>query len=450
MSHAEGRSTATIADAPPACPVSQFAQSFDPFEDAYLQDPYSVFARARREEPVFYAPGIDYWVVSRYDDVHAVLADKVTFSADEATRPLKDVCPAAGQKLAEAEVAEHPYLVNEDDPVHTPRRMILRQKLTPKEVAKLEPKVRQFVTQYLDAIVARGRADLVDDLVYEVPALTALLLMGVSDGEAREAKTMASRFALWIWGRPDEDEQVALAEDFVRFYDFAREHVKTLFEHPGDDYISNAIRLSREQGKEDLFSPTYLYAIMQGHLYAGHETTTNAAANGFKALLEHPDQWELLCQDPKLIPNAVEEILRYQSSVPVWRRRARVATTIGGVDVPADARIMLLTASANHDDAMFGDGERFDVRRDDARKHLAFGWGKHRCLGEGLARMEMRVILEETTRRLPHMRLVEGQSYEYSPNTSFRGPFHVLAEWDPSENPVPADRPRPGRAQDVA
>jgi cytochrome P450 len=163
--------------------------------------------------------------------------------------------------------------------------------------------------------------------------------------------------------------------------------------------------------------------------FAGHETTVNATAGGMRALLEHRAQWEALCSDPALIPNAVEECLRYAPSVPAWRRVTRRPVTIGGVEVPADARLLVALGSANRDAAQFPNGETFDIHRSNAREHVTFGFGRHHCLGADLARMEMRVILEELARRLPGLELDPGQQYQYSPNTSHRGPEHVFVHW---------------------
>jgi len=180
---------------------------------------------------------------------------------------------------------------------------------------------------------------------------------------------------------------------------------------------------------------------MMSGMLAAHETTTNATANAFRVLLEHRRAWEQLCQDPSLIPRAVEECLRYAGSVVAWRRSATKDVTVGGVDIPAGARLLIVTASANRDEAVFDQPDTFDINRTNARRHLTFGLGPHVCMGATLARVEMRIFLETLATRLPHMRLVPAQRFTYLPNTSFRGPRHVLVEWDPAANPFPGDRP---------
>ena len=423
------------------CPVSHFAAEFNPFDEQYQQDPYPVFKAVREQEPVFYSPEIDYWIVSRYEDIIEIFKDTESYSASEAGVMITPPCPAAMDVLAEANFVPSTMLVDEDAPLHPKRRRVFRKGLNDNKVAELEPYTRRFVSQCLDAIVKNGRADMVGDMTFSVPALTAFILMGVPEAEVERVRGYAARFALWLWGRPTDEQQVALAGDYAAYLQYAREHVDKLAENPGEDYMSNVIKAWQKDGNDEVWDKTYLASIMQSHLYASHETTTNAAASGFKSLLENRDQWEAICADPSLIPGAVHEILRYQSSVPTWRRITTKPVRLGGYDLPAGSRVMMLTGSANHDDAKFEDGESFDITRENADEHLAFGWGVHLCLGQGLARMEMRVMLEETTKRLPHLRLVEDQEWTYSPNTSFRGPDHVLVEWDASRNPLPEDRP---------
>jgi cytochrome P450 len=180
--------------------------------------------------------------------------------------------------------------------------------------------------------------------------------------------------------------------------------------------------------------------MMMSASTAAHETTTNARANAIRALLEQRDQWEAICEDPSLIPNAVEECLRFSGSVVAWRRFTTKPATIRGVNIPPGANVLIVMASGNRDEDVFVEPDVLDVRRPNARRHLAFGFGNHTCLAAPLARLELRVILEELTRRLPHMRLIAGQQFPYAPNTSFRGPRTLLVEWDPADNPMPSDR----------
>ncbi len=169
---------------------------------------------------------------------------------------------------------------------------------------------------------------------------------------------------------------------------------------------------------------------MYGQLTAGHETTTALLSSGLKELLGQPEAWEAICRDRDLIPVAVEELLRVSAPVFTWKRRIKAPAQVGGVDLPAGTKLLLLLGSANHDDAVFENPDRIDLERENASRHLSFGLGIHFCLGAPLARLEGRVVLEELSARLPTLRLVAGQRFDYGANTSFRGPSHLLVQWD--------------------
>ena len=171
-------------------------------------------------------------------------------------------------------------------------------------------------------------------------------------------------------------------------------------------------------------------SIVYGFSFAGHETTTNLIANTVRQLLIHSEAWNALCADSTLIANAVEEVLRFDTSVITWRRITTRATEIGGIPIPQGARLLLLLAGAGRDPERFADPDTFDIRRDNARTHLAFGKGIHFCLGAPLARMQARIVLELLCKRLPSLRLVADQVLTFPPNISFRGPEHLWVEWD--------------------
>jgi cytochrome P450 len=178
----------------------------------------------------------------------------------------------------------------------------------------------------------------------------------------------------------------------------------------------------------DLLVDDDVVNIVYSMALAGHETTTSAIAGGLRHLLARPEQWAALCREPGLIPNAVEELLRFDPPILGWRRITTVATEVGGVAVPEGAKIVMLFASAHRDAAHFPDPDVLDVRRPNAVDHLSFGKGVHFCLGAPLARLEVRIVLELLTELAPDLRLVPGQSPAYSPNVLFRTLEHLLVE----------------------
>lgn len=423
------------------CPAGALGEEFDPFAgDSSAW--YAFMRRAREEEPVFYSPVLDYWVVTRWDDVMEVLRDSETYSSANTLEPIKPPCPSALQVMGEYGINPGPSLVDLDPPEHARHRQVFRKSFTPERVAALEPRSRELIDEAIDAVVRKGEADVVTDLVWDAPAKIAFALMGVPEYEVDKIRTGTARMATMGWGVPSDEEQVELATQIGEYWKFAEEQVDRLIaDPPGENLMGDLIRAWREPGNEDMFSRDQLCWIFLNTLFAGHETTSNATAAGIRALLTDRDGWEAICADQSLIPNAVEEILRYDSSVPTWRRVTTRAVTLGGVDLPEGAKLLIGLGSANHDDSHFPEGERFDIRRDNAKDQIAFSWGRHTCLGARLARMEMRVFLEQMTERLPHMELVPDQEWVYSPNTSHRGPEHVLVTWDPAQNPRPEDRP---------
>lgn len=404
------------------CPMS-----FDPFGEEYQQDPAGALAASRAHEPVFYSPDLDYWVVSRYADIKEAFRDTRAYSAAIALDPLTPLGPEARERLASYDFAPGPVLVNEDPPLHLRRRKELAPPLAAAEVAKLEDRIRALVTRYIDGFASRGHADMVDDLLWEVPAIVGLIVAGVPDEDVERARHYTIKMGLFTWGRPSPEHQVEIADQVGRWWRLSGELVDRLKREPGEGWVPRAIEVHRAD--PELVDDNHLQNMMMSGLVAAHETTTNATANALRHLLDEPGVWRSLCADPSLIPNAVEECLRYSSSVLCWRRTAVRDVVLGGVRIPAGGRLLLVIGSGNHDERVFPDPGRFDIHRPNAKRHLTFGVGSHSCIGAPLARLEMRIILEELTRRLPGMRLVPGQKFTYLPNASFHGPRHVLTEW---------------------
>lgn len=422
------------------CPVRD---DFNPFDDRYLADPYTWLRGARSESPIFYSPEIDYVVVTRYDDIKAILRDTATFSPKPTTEPMTPPYPSTVEELSKwgraLQYVTGETLVNEDEPEHSVRRKRITPAFLPASVAKLEAPVREYVNQYIDRFVKNGHADLVDDLAWEVPVRVLFRFMGVPDEDAHYVKEFTAERALFSWGRPSEETQNRMAREVGLFAQYCERHVARLRENLGNDLISEFIRFNEEA--PDTMTDVMIHSYMLNFMFAGHETTTGGSASGFKNLLEHPEQWQALCGDPDLIPDAVEEILRFSAPLIAWHRRATKPASIAGFEITEGARLLLVLGSANHDDLVFEDSEKFDIKRKNARRHMAFGFGGHTCLGAPVARLEMKIFLEELTRRIPHMHLKPGQTFQYSPNASFRGPRHVFVEWDADANPEPGDRP---------
>lgn len=424
---------------PTGCPISPNAAAFDPFVGAYQVDPAEALRWSRAQEPVFFSPKLGYWVVSRYEDVKAVFRDNVTFSPSIALEKMTPSSPEANEILASYSYGMNRTLVNEDEPAHMARRRALMQSFVPDELVHHEAMVRRLTREYVDRFISRGKADLVDDMLWEIPLTVALHFLGVPEEDMATLREYSIAHTVNTWGRPTRDEQLAVADAVGKFWQYAGGVLDKMRADPsGHGWMQYAIR--RQKELPDVVTDSYLHSMMMAGIVAAHETTAHASANAMRLLLTNRDVWSEICANPALIPNAVEECLRYSGSVVAWRRLVMADTAIGEVSIPKGSKLLIVTASANHDERRFENSDELDIYRDNTTDHLTFGYGSHQCMGKNLARMEMRIFLEELTKRLPHMELVPDQTFTFLPNTSFRGPDHLYVQWDPIRNPELRDR----------
>jgi cytochrome P450 len=399
---------------------------FDPFGPPFLDDPYPHFAEHVRRHPVFYAEDLGYWVISRYEDCRRVLRDYHAFSASNALAPVTVPCPAAREALGDGGFRSIPTLTNVDPPAHTRTRRIAQAAFTPRRVAAMADVVRRLVRDYLDRHRLAGRSDIVADLTWELPALVLFNVLGVPASDVTEVKEGAKTRLRFMFGRAGDDEQVDIAHGMARFWRYCEELAVDRRANPRDDFTSDLVHTPDESGQP--LTQQEVATILFGLLLAGHETTTNLLGNGLRRFLEHRERWETLCGEPALVGNAVEEVLRYDSSVIHWRRRAVADVELSGTTIPAGADVLVAIGAANRDPAVFDEPDEFDLRRPNARDHLSFGFGPHICLGAPLARLEANVVFEELIARQPQLRLVEDQRFEFMPIIGFRGPTSLLVE----------------------
>jgi cytochrome P450 len=415
-----------MADTPtgspaPGCPVHA---GFDPLAPEYLDDPYAVMAALPlAETPVFYAPSIGYHVVTRHADIAQVFDDPATYSAAAAQLPLVPLSPEAQQILLAGGHKPQPSMVSLDEPEHGRLRRPTARAFAVKRVNDMRPMIRRVAGQLLDGAAA-GEFDLVGELAFPLPATIVFSLLGAPEADHAQLKQWCGYRAALGWGRPRPEDQVEIATHMAAYRGYLRQLVERKVFARGDDLTSDLLAIHDEDPAR--LTVAEIASIAFSLSFAGHETTTGLIGNTVRRLLEDPGRWDAVVRDPDLIAAAVDETLRFDPSVPVWRRVTTRAVVLAGVALPAGARLFLWLAAANRDPAVFPAPERFDLRRDNADQHLAFGRGLHYCLGAHLGKVETRIVLEELVRRFPRLRLAPGQQLTFHPNISFRGPQRLL------------------------
>jgi len=406
----------------PGCPVHA---EFDPLSEDFLADPYSVLAGLPTDgAPVFYAPAIGYYVITRYADIERVFSDPATFSAAVAQAPLVPLVSDAQQILLAGGHKPQPSMVSLDEPEHARLRKPAARAFSMKRVNAMLPAIETTTARLLDAVAGQAQFDLIGALAFPLPANIVFSLMGVPEQDYPQLKQWCGYRAALSWGRPAPGDQIEIATAIAAYRRYLRDLVDLKAAEPGDDLTSDLLAISAEN--PDKLSRDEIGSILFSLSFAGHETTTGLIGNTVRRLLEDPARWSEIVRHPDLIPSAVEETLRFDPSVPVWRRVTTKPATLGGVNLPHGAKLFLWLAAAGRDATVFRNPDDFDPHRPDADQHLAFGKGLHYCLGANLGKLETQIAVTELARRYPNLCLFPGQDLAFHPNISFRGPQSLL------------------------
>ena len=360
---------------------------YDPYDPEIHADPYPVFGRLREEVPLYYNETYRFYALSRFDDVQNALLDHATFSS------------ARGAILemiqADIEIPDGLFIF-EDPPVHTAYRGVISRVFTPKRMNALEQSVRLLCVSALDSVVD-GRFDFVRDLGARMPMQVIGMLLGIPDGDLEAVREHADTKVRQAPGQPRDFSDSNFADAFFV------EYVDWRATHPADDLMTELLNTEFEDSTGTVRRMTRDEILIFVNLLAtaGNETTNRLIGWSGRVLADHPDQRRDLVADRSLLPNAVEEVLRYESPAQRICRYVTRDVSYYGDTVPAGAVMMLLAGAANRDHRAFPpDGDRFDIRRK-IRHHVAFGYGAHFCLGAALARLEARIALDEVLNRFP-------------------------------------------------
>jgi len=387
---------------------------WDPYSDRFRNDPYPMYRQLRDRAPVHYSPTSKTWTISRHEDVVAVLKDTEVFSSktgggqlDTAIRELPLVAQlqlftrfVAKMRAAPWTMRRARMLIQEDGDSHGRMRDLVNRGFTPRQIQRLEPRIRAIVSGCLAELRAKPQFDLVSELNIPLPVTVIAEMLGVEPDKRHVFKEWSDAIITGATGSAlsnpfDSGVLDAMAELRAYLRPIVRERKK----HPADDLISTLVAAEVDgEGLSDY--EIFLFVLLL--LVAGNETTTNLLGNAVDALLLHPEQLARVSADLRLVPALVEETLRFDGPIQFLTRRTARETTLHGQTIPADAAVVVLLGSANRDERRFPEPDRFDVTRD-ARGHVAFGFGAHFCLGASLARLEAKAALEALVPELPRL-----------------------------------------------
>ena len=360
---------------------------YDPFDVDINADPYPTFRRLRDEAPVYFNERYDVWALSRHSDVEKGLVDWQVFSSSRG-----DILEIIQSGME----APSGVVLWEDPPIHAMHRGLLSRVFTPKAMNELEDKVRGYCVKCLDPLVGADRFDFVTDLGAEMPMRVIGMLLGIPDADQPAIRDRSDDVIRTKPGQPMRVNHNFLAGEMFE------EYIDWRAEHPSDDLMTKLLttEFEDETGTIRTLTRQEVLVYTQVRAGAGNETTGRLIGWLGKVLAEHPDQRRELVENRSLIPNTIEETLRFEPTGPHIARYVARDVEYYGTTVPAGSAMLLLVGSANRDERHYEDPDRFDIRRD-VGHNLTFGYGVHFCLGAALARLEGRVALDEVLNRFP-------------------------------------------------
>jgi cytochrome P450 len=409
-------------------PTPDLATDFDINASWHVADPYPFLRRLRHEQPVFWSEHLKMWVLTRYDDVREAYRDHQTFSSVGSLTISRTLTGEVRAMLGDHQSFLDNFAANVDPPKHTRMRRAISRAFTPRAVSKLGESFQAKVDAVLDQVIPEGRADLVAEIAHLPSARLAAVFIGVPPEDEEQVKRWVhSWFQLFLSPQAPE-RQRELAQDFLKYLDYVDRLVRDRTAEPRDDFASLMAGLIGT-GPEGL-SHREVVETISALLLGGNDTVPNQISNAVLRLLRERDVWQEIVARPELIPGMCEESFRIDgASLGSFRIPTR-EVTLHGVTIPPGVEVLLHTDSAAHDETVFPDPERFDIRRANAREHMVFGHGVHHCVGAALSRLKMEIAFRRLTDRMPSLRLVPGQTPAYRRSLVGRGLTALHVEWD--------------------
>jgi cytochrome P450 len=405
---------------------------FEPEGDKFEQV-YGFLAELRQRDPVFFSQKHGGWIVSRYDDIAAVVKSE-NFTVENVLQAAQNgsYCPEAAAILSSGvdwNMTRH--VQSDDSPDHARFRRAIMGVINPKRLREMQPVVSRIVDRLIDRFIDRGACEYVSEFAYPLAMMTVLNLIGFHEGEDD-----MSRFPIWIddtfrlilTAMPPA-EQVTAATHAVEFQNYIRNKIRARRADCRDDLLTEILdQLS--SGRANLTEDELVIMFTHSFVGAGHETTKLALTNSIFHLLEERSRWEQLLANPDKVSAFVEESLRFDPPLLAWFRYCTIDTEIGGQMIRKGDKVVLMLGSANHDERKYARSEEFCPFRREATPHMTFSSGRHFCIGAPLARIELNTALATLARRIPNLRLKEGQEIVYVPTFGNRVISALHLEWD--------------------
>ncbi|HYR08240.1 MAG TPA: cytochrome P450 [Longimicrobium sp.] len=419
-------SASTFSASTPA--VSACGREHFPLTSPMLDDPRPFYARARREEPVFWSESLGLWVVTRYADVCSVAKDAARFSSVDSITPQPSTVPPPPELLAELVKGFPllPSLVTSDPPAHTQSRALVTKALSLRRLAAFDPILREIAEGLVDRFAARGRVELVEAFAIALPGSFIIDLLGLPREDLAQVNQWANDSTEVFAMQKPVAQLVEHARGFVAYQHYLAAAIEERRASPRDDALSDIV--TGADALDQPFAMPELINMLLQVIFAGYETAAGLIAAGALELARDPELFSAARQDPAVIPPMIEEVLRTASPIHAMYRTANEDVELGGAQIRKGDRLQIAYISANHDERRFEEPHRFDIHR--TTPHLAFGHGIHFCIGAPLARLEGRIALEVLTRRLPNLRLVPDQQLTYFPSATARRLESLELEWD--------------------
>ena len=374
------------------------APTWNPFDKDFAINPYPTYARLRKEDPL-HRTANDLLLVSRYDDAFQVLRDPTTSMQGRRNRNAE--APEHMRVLVERTEGRGPSLLGLDPPDHTRLRGLVQRTFTPRAISRMREQTTTIVDELLDELVEIQEIDLISQYAFVIPFAVIHQMLGLPDTELTMVREWSQALSKTLEPFLTPEEVDEAISGGVYMDEYLGEAIAHKRKHPKDDLLTALIEAEEE---EDRLSEDELRSMTGLLFIAGHETTVNLIGNGTHALLNNPDQLQIIREDESVDGTMVDELLRYDSPVQNSGRTLTQDTIIGGVEIAAGETILTSLGSANHDEIFWGPtASELDVRRKDASRHLSFGNGIHHCLGAALARMEGEIAVANLVRRFPDL-----------------------------------------------